>query len=189
LNGDLPCVYSLTIPDGVQIHNLVRHTDNRGHLFEFYRDSWVPAGIRPAIQWNYFHSNSNVLRGVHVHRNHSDYLVLVSGMMLLGLCDIRIDSPTYRLSTLIKLEADAPKMVIIPPGVMHGFYFPEKSVCVFGVNFYFNKEDEFRCLWNDPGLGIPWPAIQPVLSDQDLSAPTFNDMLTAFSKPFMCVEA
>ena len=39
-------------------------------------------------------SLAGTLRGVHVHNPHADYLFVVDGHMVLGIHDIREDSPT-----------------------------------------------------------------------------------------------
>jgi dTDP-4-dehydrorhamnose 3,5-epimerase len=64
-------------------------------------------------------SAAAVLRGVHVHRRHVDYLTLVSGTMRIGLCDLRQESPTYRLGTALDITPS--EAILIPPGVAHGF--------------------------------------------------------------------
>ena len=49
----------------------------------------MPTPRDPATQWNMVRSRPNVLRGVHAHRQHIDYLTMVSGIMILGLQDLR----------------------------------------------------------------------------------------------------
>ena len=47
-------------------------------------------------QWAATLSQANVLRGVHVHHRHHDYLVLLRGDSV-GLYDARPKSPTHRM--------------------------------------------------------------------------------------------
>lgn len=71
------------LPDGVVVTPLVAHGDDRGRFIEIFRASW-PTGIEP-LQWNIVSSVAGVLRGVHVHRRHGDYLTVASGRLTLGL--------------------------------------------------------------------------------------------------------
>jgi dTDP-4-dehydrorhamnose 3,5-epimerase len=43
-------------------------------------------------------------------------------------------------------------------------------------NYYTpNSEDSIR--WNDPDLGIDWPASNPILSEKDLKAKSFREFI------------
>jgi dTDP-4-dehydrorhamnose 3,5-epimerase len=63
----------------IQIVTLSPLRDRRGSLTEIFRQEWVNSVV--PVQWNYVQSEANVLRGVHVHVNHIDYLV-VGGYLL-----------------------------------------------------------------------------------------------------------
>lgn len=159
-------------PFGVVLRDLISHRDERGCLTEVFRATW--AGEEPFIQWNFVESNPNTLRGVHVHPVHADYLVAIEGCLLLGLHDLRKWSPTYRLSCLVEMQGDQLQGAFIPPGVAHGFYFADKTRYVYGVTDYWNPSDELGCRWNDPQLGIEWPAADPLLSERDREAPSLQ---------------
>jgi len=53
---------------------LSTHWDARGALTEIFRGDWPD--VAAPVQWNFVHSEANVLRGVHVHVTHVDYLVV-----------------------------------------------------------------------------------------------------------------
>lgn len=163
------------IPHGVILRELVSHRDARGSLAEVFRSSWV--GDEAFLQWNFVDSNCNTLRGVHVHPVHSDYLVVIQGALVLGLCDLRRWSPTFQHSCLVELRGEQLQGAYIPPGVAHGFYFPEQTRYVYGVTDYWSLADELGCSWNDPRLGIPWPAIDPVLSPRDREAISLQELM------------
>ena len=80
------------LPAGVEARRLQPHADDRGVFTELFRESWG-VGVAPA-QWNVVRSGQNVLRGVHVHWRHADYLTVVSGRATIGLHDLRDDSDT-----------------------------------------------------------------------------------------------
>lgn len=163
------------LPSGVLLTPLRRIADTRGNLTEIFRSSWE-TNIAP-VQWNIVHSSTNVMRGVHVHVLHADYLVMVSGRMRLGLKDIRPESPTSGRSCFVDLPADDPVGVTIPTGVCHGFYFPVPSTLVYSVTSYWSPEDELGCQWNAPELGLDWPTEDPILSNRDMTAGTYREMV------------
>lgn len=166
------------LPEGVVLHTLALHADVRGSLVECFRASW-PSRVQP-VQWNIVRSGAGVLRGFHVHVTHGDYLLMAEGRMLLGLKDIRTDSATAGRNAFLELNADAPVAVSIPPGVAHGFLFPERAIHVYAVSEYWSEEDELGCRWNDPGIGLDWPIQKPTLSPRDEAAGGFDGMVREF---------
>lgn len=164
------------LPDGVRVLDLIAHRDERGVFTELYREQWE-TGVAP-IQWNAVQSNAGVLRGVHVHSRHDDYLTMAAGRMTLGLCDLRPGSATHMRALTLEIAADQPRAVAIPPGVAHGFYFPEPSVHVYAVSHYWDAADELGCRWDDPGLGIPWAHSQAQLSERDEQLQPLDSLVT-----------
>src|SRR5271154_4096863 len=136
-----PGLLAERLPDGLKLRALTAHLDSRGDFTELFRDEWE-LGLRPS-QWNLVRSEANVLRGVHVHRKHVDYLTMAAGEMVLGLHDLRPGSPTFRRSSLLRVQAQDPHLVVIPAGVAHGFYFPESASHIYGVSHGFDGTDEF----------------------------------------------
>jgi dTDP-4-dehydrorhamnose 3,5-epimerase len=161
-------------PEGVSLTPLTAHSDSRGDLTELFRQEWQIG--QPPVQWNLINSEPHVLRGVHVHPIHEDYVILLSGRVLLGLCDIREDSPTWGARTFIELTGQQLQGVFIPNGVAHGFYFSERSTLLHSVSHYWNIQDELGCRWNDPVLNLPWPIRNPLLSERDITAGSFEQM-------------
>ena len=159
---------------GVETIDLAPHTDVRGTFMEVYRDEWVD-DTQP-IQWNVVHSSANTLRGVHVHVDHHDYLTVLSGLMLLGLHDIRPESPTYGRSSTIELSTEPSRAILIPPGVCHGFYYLQPSIHLYAVSHYFNPADELGCRFDCPELNLDWPATSPLLSQRDQTADSYRTM-------------
>jgi dTDP-4-dehydrorhamnose 3,5-epimerase len=166
------------MPAGIKLSSLATHRDSRGNLTEIFRREWQ-FEIEP-VQWNYVNSEANVLRGVHVHHQHIDYLLLCQGCMSLGLCDIRESSPTFGTRFLLELTDQKFQLVVIPTGVAHGFYFPSAASIIYGVSHYWDLKDELGCKWDDPELNLPWPAQTPNLSQRDLHAGTLHEMCLAY---------
>ncbi len=162
------------LPHGVVWRELTTHADDRGDLTELFRAEWHEA---PApIQWNFVRSGANVLRGVHAHPRHDDYLIVLHRRMVLGLKDLRRDSPTHDLGAMVELDGEHLSAILIPHGVGHGFYFPSEALYIYAVNRYWDRSDELRCRWDDPALGLKWPSDSPVLSEADRTAGTLSAM-------------
>lgn len=166
------------LPEGVEVLRLEPHADERGVFTELFRDSW---GLPVApVQWNAVRSERNVLRGVHVHWRHSDYLTLVAGRATIGLHDLRRRSPTEGVGATVELDATSPDALMIPIGVAHGFFFHETSTHVYAVTHDWDPADELGCHWNDPELRIPWPCTDPMVSERDRDAGSLSEMRDAW---------
>jgi dTDP-4-dehydrorhamnose 3,5-epimerase len=158
----------MALPPGVSLTGLNVHRDERGWLTELFRNNWEAAP--DACQWNASLSEPNVLRGVHVHHRHHDYLVVLQGRLSIGLYDARPQSPTFRAGQLVELAGEQPTAITIPPGVLHGFYAHQTTLYTYAVDSYYDPDDEIGCHWTDPGLGIAWPCRHPMLSERDDAA-------------------
>lgn len=130
------------------------HRDARGSFTEVFRRKWVEH-IDP-IQWNVVCSRAGVMRGMHVHIGHADYLLMISGRVRVGLFDMRCGSRTERQSSMIELRGDDPAALLIPAGVVHGFYFLEASVHLYSMTNYWNPSEEMGCHWQDSDLKLDW---------------------------------
>jgi dTDP-4-dehydrorhamnose 3,5-epimerase len=162
------------LPAGVRLVPLTPHGDERGVFTELFRATW-DTGVTP-VQWNVVSSNANVLRGVHAHVRHTDYLTLAVGRASIGLHDLRAESPTEGLGTTVDLDADEPAALVIPVGVAHGFYFHSSSVHVYAVSHEFDPADELGCRWDDPELDVAWPCTKPMISSRDEALGSLSEL-------------
>jgi len=154
---------------GVRIVPLTTHVDHRGTFTEVFRESWVS---QPHfVQWNAVTSKAGTLRGVHAHRRHADYLIVVSGHMWLALADLRPDADPANAQAIVGLDASTQQAVVIPTGVAHGFLFSRDSMHMYAVSEYHSEADELGCRWDDPELALPWPAVPEHLSERDQRLP------------------
>ncbi len=163
------------LPAGTLLRTLEPHADDRGCFTELYRSEW-DTGVAP-IQWNAVRSEAGVLRGVHVHLRHDDYLTVPAGRASVGLRDLRSGSPTEGLAAIVELGADRQAALAIPHGVAHGFYFHEPSLHVYAVTHYWDPSDELSCRWDDPDLEIPWPVQSAQVSERDAASPSLRELL------------
>jgi dTDP-4-dehydrorhamnose 3,5-epimerase len=157
------------LPHGVVLRPLDTHRDQRGMVAEFFRSDWRSVIAPP--QWTMFTSAAHVMRGVHVHPQHDDYFVLISGVMYVGLRDLRPGSPTEHRVAMVHLRGDIPSALFIPHGVAHGMLSKTVSVFVIGASHHYDRADELGCHWRDPDLGIAWPMRSAQLSARDAAMP------------------
>jgi len=163
------------LPAGVQLHPLQIHADQRGSLTEVFREEWSN-GVEP-VQWTFVRSAAGSMRGVHVHVTHDDAVIVLEGQMTLGLRDVREGSATNGVGVAIDLSAAAPTVAIIPHGVIHGFLFGQQTTVLIGATSYYDPADDVECLWSDPELQIPWPAVPTIISDRDRGAGSLSALI------------
>ena len=175
--GDFCATNDMTLPLGVRIWPLEPHHDRRGWLVEAFRESWAPGveGAQVNITW----SRAGTLRGSHVHGKHTDYFVLASGRAAVGIRDVRKRSLTFGMTALVELSSESPSAMTVPPGVLHGLYFPVDSILLTVESHVYDPVEEVQCQWDDPELEIPWPFSSPILSDGDLGAQSYREMMEA----------
>lgn len=167
------------LPAGVVRCALTTYPDDRGDFTEIFRQHWHDSP--PPVQWNLSRNRPNVLRGMHVHARHWDYLCVTDGEMTVGLHDLRATGAGAR-SAIVQLSADRLEMLVIPAGVAHGFYSTRGSTYVIGASSYYDPSDHRRCRWDCPELGLAWPCDRPELSPADRDAPDYAALATAFAR-------
>jgi dTDP-4-dehydrorhamnose 3,5-epimerase len=151
--------------DGVRLGLLQPALDERGVFTEMFAEHW-DCGV-DAVQWSIVQSRAGVLRGMHLHARHDEYLAIVSGRMFVGLHDLRPASPTFRVSCLYHLTAADPAYISWPRGLLHGWLYPEATVHLQGTSeayATYGVDDNEGCHWSDPDLGIDWPFAPSVVS-------------------------
>jgi dTDP-4-dehydrorhamnose 3,5-epimerase len=182
--------------DGVLYGRIDRHTDARGSFREVWRaDAFagLPASAAGApgsgrfpsfVQANLSTSAAGVLRGLHLHRRQLDHWVVGAGRAFVALVDVRplLDGSGPR--ALVETRTLAPdETVTIPVGVAHGFLALEALELVYFVTNTYDGSDELGFAWNDPAVGVPWPAVtvtpdgRPILSDRDAANPSLADLV------------
>lgn len=149
------------IPDlihGVDLKPLRVHPDERGMLAEILRsDEKI---FRKFGQVYFTTAFPGVVKGWHYHRIQWDYFTCIHGDVKLVLYDAREDSPTRGKVNEFFLGLRNPLLVVIPPGVYHGFKCIGTEECLM-VNiptepYHASRPDEYRIPWNDPSVPYDW---------------------------------
>jgi len=170
-------VFETKLKDAVIVEPEI-HGDNRGWFFESYSyEKLRPYGLRTSfVQDNRALSGRRgTLRGLHCQINPMAQGKLVSclrGAILDIAVDIRIGSPTYLKWTAVELSEQNKRMFFVPRGFLHGYVTQQDNTEVFyKVDCNYSPEHE-RCIrYDDPGIGVNWGTIFPVLSNKDADAP------------------
>lgn len=163
----------------VTVHALNPIVDIRGSLCEIHCDEWR-FGPRP-VQWDFVISDSNVLRGVHVHCLRWDYVIVLDGCCTIGLKDLRRVQKSFGRSMSIDVTGKRPTVVTIPPGVAHGIYAQGPLRYLYGLTVRWDGTDEdLGCRYDEPALAIEWPSISPSLLPRDLDLPDFATLLRQY---------
>ena len=166
---------SLTI-DGVAVAELVAFADARGEFRETFRAEWFPQAGWGQVQSNRSDSQAHVMRGLHFHRNQTDYWLVTAGSIKVGLCDLRRNSRTFRAVEVMVLSAADERGLFIPVGMAHGFYTLTDATVTYLVNNYYDASDEYGVAWDDPELGVPWGVKNPIVSERDVHNPLFRNL-------------
>lgn len=104
---------------GVEIKKLNKYEDQRGWLAEIYRQD--EGGYQPVMGYVSV-TKPGIARGPHEHVYQSDCFVFVGpGSFDLYLWDRRDGSQTNGEHVKVLVGEDNPVMVIVPPGVVHGY--------------------------------------------------------------------
>jgi dTDP-4-dehydrorhamnose 3,5-epimerase len=148
--------------------------DTRGFFFESFnaQDFAQATGLNvPFVQDNHSRSAKGVLRGLHyqLQQPQGKLVRVVRGAVFDVAVDIRKSSPTFGQWESTELSEDNHRQLWVPPGFAHGFVvLSESADFLYKTTDYYAPAHE-RCIaWNDPAIGIRWPAgLIPQLSAKD----------------------
>lgn len=156
--------------------------DNRGFFFESFnlRDFRFATGVAADfVQDNHSLSRRGVLRGLHYQVQHPQgkLVRVVTGSVYDVAVDLRRDSSTFGKWFGVELSAENKKQVWIPPGFAHGFLVTSNAAeFLYKTTDYWYPEHERTLLWNDPDVGVEWPAgSPPQLAPKDVKGCKLRD--------------
>ena len=168
------------IPDVILVKPTVIE-DHRGFFMELYHiEKFNLGGIDcNFVQDNYVKSVQKTLRGLHfqVQYPQAKLLHCLKGKVFDAAVDIRKDSPYFGKWVGVELSEDNKYQLFIPQGFAHGYYvMSEIAEIAYKCSDIYHPEDEQGIRWDDPDIGIEWPATKPVLSDKDIKLPTLHSL-------------
>lgn len=158
------------------------HGDARGFFCETYReDAWaqhgVPAGF---VQDNHSRSGRGVVRGMHFSTGEGQAKLVrcARGAIWDVVADIRPGSPTFGHWEGFTLDDETMRQLYVPIGFAHGFcVLSELADVVYKVSCYYSADTERGFRYDDPEVGITWPAdVDLRVSERDRTAPLLREL-------------
>lgn len=146
--------------------------DERGFFLETF-NAGALAGTPLETEFrqdNHSRSTSGVIRGLHYQLvNPQGKLVHAArGAIFDVAVDIRAGSPTFGKWTGVELSDENLRSLWIPPGFAHGFcVLSETADVIYKCTTLYDPRDDHGVAWDDPEIGIAWPAASPVVSGKD----------------------
>lgn len=162
-----------------------RHADDRGFFTRTYdMDEFVRRGLelpinQCSLSWN---RQRWTLRGLHFQAPPDEEAKLVRctrGRIFDVAVDLRPGSSTFGRWTSVVLDADNRLALFVPKSFAHGFLtLEESSEVTYSISTPFESIAARGVRWDDPALGIAWPAgPEPlIISDRDRSLPTLHEL-------------
>jgi len=106
---------------GVVIKDLVKFTDDRGWLMELFRQDEIDPALMPVMGY-ISATRAGVARGPHEHTDQTDFFAFLGpSNFKIYMWDNRKTSPTFMTKQVVYAGEDAPRTIVIPPGVVHAY--------------------------------------------------------------------
>ncbi len=159
-----------------------RIADERGHFARLYcREEFARHGLDPSLAQCSVSGNrrAGTLRGMHYQSAPHAEAKLVRctrGALFDVIVDLRPDSATRGRWFGIEMAAGSDDMLYVPEGFAHGFLTLADDTEVhyqISVPYHAPAARGFR--WDDPEVGIAWPARPGVISARDRGLPLLRD--------------
>lgn len=136
---------------GVIVKDLQVHLDGRGDVIELWSQPWVEhTGLLNPRHVYQSATDYGVVKCWHLHERHTDQFTVTRGKLQVTLVDVRPGSPTFGHVNPIFLGSQRPRLIKIPPLIMHGWKAlsaPEVLVVNLQSHVY-DPADEFKFPWD-----------------------------------------
>ena len=165
---------------GVRVIEPAVHPDARGFFLETWNAGrYAAAGIpEQFVQGNHARSARGTLRGLHfnIERPQAKLLWVMHGEIHDVAVDVRRGSPTFGRWVGARLTAGNHRQLFVPAGFAHGYCVVSEyaDVCYLCSALY-HGPGERGVRFDDPAIGIDWPAGEKLLSPKDRELPLLAD--------------
>jgi len=136
---------------GVIVKDLTVHLDGRGEVTELYSKPWIEKDGLADIQHIYQSATDyGVVKCWHLHEIHTDHFTVTRGKLQVSIVDLREDSPTFAHVNCFFLGSLRPRLIKIPPRLMHGWKaLSEPEVLVVNCQSHvYDAADEYKFPWD-----------------------------------------
>lgn len=155
--------------------------DERGYFLQAwhsreYRDAGLPDSF---VQDNLSFSSRGTIRGLHYQKpfTQGKLVFVLSGEVWDIAVDLRAGSPTFGKWEGVMLRGKGHNQLYVSPGFAHGFCVTsEEALLYYKCTDFYSPGNEHGIAWNDPGLGIPWPVEEPIVSPKDGEYSNLDDV-------------
>ncbi len=107
--------------EGVVVREPAVHRDGRGWLAEIFRRDTADADLLPAMSYISM-THPGIARGPHAHEDQTDIFGFFGpSVFRVFLWDSREESVTKGRRMVFEAGQDNPRIVVIPPGVVHAY--------------------------------------------------------------------
>jgi dTDP-4-dehydrorhamnose 3,5-epimerase len=179
-------IFTPTRLDGAYLIDVERHEDERGFLARtFCEDEFADHGLAMRIvQSSTIRSpRRNTLRGLHYQEAPHAEAKLVrctAGSIFLVMVDMRPDSPTRHEWVSAELSAGNERLAYVPEGFAQGYQtLEDETEVLYAMSNRYVPEAARGVRWDDPALGIAWPAADDRLtSERDGTWPSLLSLTT-----------
>jgi dTDP-4-dehydrorhamnose 3,5-epimerase len=167
--------------DGLVLVEAQVHRDERGFLAEtFHEDELEEFGIESRwVQDNQSRSLKGTLRGIHFQTKPGQAKLIRCGRgrILDVAVDLRGGSPTFGEWEAHELSDENQRQLYVPIGFGHAFLvLSDDADVLYRLSSYYDPEAEGGIAWDDPDVGIEWPAMGHLISDRDREAPSLAEI-------------
>jgi len=167
--------------DGLVLLEPAVHGDDRGFFLETYRsDLWAEHGVDAEfVQHNHSRSSKDTLRGLHFQTEPGQAKLVRCGrgQIFDVAVDLRRASPTFGRWAGYVLDDEAHRQLFVPVGFAHGFVVLSDVADVsYLCSSVYDPATESGIAWDDPEVGVEWPAAEPLLSERDKDAPALAEV-------------
>ena len=156
--------------------------DQRGEFVKtFHSGIFADLGISFAPVEEFFSiSRKDVVRGMHFQlppHDHAKLVYCIAGAVLDVLLDLRKASPSFGRSILVDLSGANRRLLVIPPGLAHGFLaLEDESIMVYQTSSVYAPAHDSGIHWDS--FGFAWPIAKPITSTRDEALPRLADYVS-----------
>lgn len=161
------------------------HRDRRGFFAEtFDSEQFSALGLEPV--WPHDSVSMSTLigtvRGMHFQvppRTQAKLVQVTRGEVFDVVVDLRVGSPTYRMTEVFELSESALELLYVPVGFAHGFVTRRSDTEVrYKMSDRYSPDHSSGVLWSS--VDVDWGVEDVIISERDSSWPP----VSTFDSPF-----
>lgn len=137
------------------------------------------------VQENHsFSKEKGIVRGMHFQFSpfaEAKLVRVTNGRVYAIFVDIRKNSSTFGKWDSTTLSEENKKMLYLPRGFAMGICtLTPDCTLLYKMDNYYSPENQGEIKWDDPNLGIKWPITNPIISERDQKAMSFNEFVEKY---------